>query len=78
MQRTLQEHIAFLEERIAKLEAQAVDLSRTAAERYQSSVDLATPKARSSTSEKPMNSNRKFRNGFQTDPLPSIPRIPDL
>ena len=42
MQRTLQEHIAFLEERIAKLEAQAVDLSRTAAERYQSSVDLAT------------------------------------
>ena len=42
MQRTLQEHVAFLEERIAMLEAQAVDLNRTAAERYQSSVDLAT------------------------------------
>ncbi len=42
MQRTLQEQIAFLEERIAMLEAQAVDLNRTAAERYQSSVDLST------------------------------------
>jgi len=42
MQRTLQEHIAFLEERIAKLEVQAIDLNRTAAERYQSSVDLST------------------------------------
>jgi hypothetical protein len=42
MQRTLQEHIAFLEERIARLEVQAIDLNRTAAERYQSSVDLST------------------------------------
>lgn len=40
MQRPLQEHIAHLEEKILNLKVQAVDLSRTADERYQSSLDL--------------------------------------
>jgi len=44
MQRALQDHVAFLEEQIAKLESQANDLGRTAAERYQSSVDLGIAK----------------------------------
>ena len=40
MQRTLHEHITSLELKIAILRAQQDDLGRTAAERYQSAIDL--------------------------------------
>lgn len=40
MQRPLQEHIAFLEEKIVRLKAEANDASRSAEERYQASLDL--------------------------------------
>jgi uncharacterized small protein (DUF1192 family) len=39
MQRTLREHIVWLEEKIALLKVQQYDLERTKAERNQSSVD---------------------------------------
>jgi hypothetical protein len=39
MQRTLREHIVWLEGKIALLKVQQDDLERTEAERYQSAVD---------------------------------------
>jgi hypothetical protein len=40
MQRPLQEHIALLEKKIQILSGRATDMSRTASERYQATVDL--------------------------------------
>jgi hypothetical protein len=40
MQRPLQDHIAYLEQRIEILKAQQSDAERTAGERLQSSIDL--------------------------------------
>ncbi|UWZ86254.1 hypothetical protein [Occallatibacter riparius] len=42
MQRPLQEHIALLEQKVQALSAVANDITLTAAERFQASVDLDT------------------------------------
>jgi len=40
VERSLREHITYLEQKIANLKAQASDPDRTADERYQSSIDI--------------------------------------
>ena len=40
MQRTLQEHVTALEQKVALLKMQQTDLERTSGERYQAALDL--------------------------------------